>query len=66
MGSLKNERLLIQVRCRSERSSINAYQIWARGTSWEFLPFLAVIPIGQLPAITIANENSNVGHHGMG
>jgi hypothetical protein len=27
MGSLKNERLLIQVRRESERSSINAYQM---------------------------------------
>ena len=28
MGSLKNERLLIQVRCRSERSSTEDYQMW--------------------------------------
>ena len=39
---------------------------WARRSSSDFLPFLAVIRNGLLPAITNGNENSNVGHHGMG
>jgi len=49
------------------QAAIQTYQMdGAGGVPSKSLPFLAVIPIGLLPAITIANENSNVGHHGMG
>jgi len=56
MGSLKNERLLIQVRCRSKRSSTDDYQMdGLAGLSWDFLPFLDAIPVGLTLEITDAN-----------